>query len=161
MKNSVAAFAASLIFSLFTSSAFAVSQTYVLDQAASMKADGDQELEDCVQSITVDSAANLPLAYLKKVSALKSTHQLIERSHNESIDSSVYSGKITESVYLTAGDLKPDYPMSVYERHGFTEFRKDGIRKAFIYNYELLNYRNSAELGEGEFCSHLYYKLKE
>jgi hypothetical protein len=71
-----------------------------------------------------------------------------------------YNGNYRTRVSIVKSDGGGYYKLGVFKRLEVTTYGSTSAPKAFEVAVELLNHRNSAELGEDMACANLAYKLR-
>lgn len=116
--------------------------------------------EMCVTTLNIDPAGNVALQVAHQMVGIMTSVKQIESSKGSISGGGGLQGDYLTRVYIVKSDVGSAYPMGVYQNVTVTQFGKRGSNelKGLEVEVELLNYRNSAELAEGQICNRLTFK---
>lgn len=149
---------------LMGTSAFARSQTFVLDVSDLPKDEQDFVKNYCTYLYTLDSSQDLAKFIVNKEYSILKSSRLIEQ--NDSVwegapdPSNPYSGRTLLRVFLLELPARETYPQGIFLRVALEQYGVGESRRGFKLSTELINRRGSAEFVEDSVCFNLKYRLR-
>lgn len=131
----------------------AAEQRFVLDLKKVPAEDRGMVEMLCTPEYRVDSAADLAIVVVKELVGYGGKIQEIEKTR------STDGRAILTRTYIAKRAPLEGYPYGVYWRVAVSQKGTGANRSEFTLNSELLNYRDSAEIGEGSVCDNLTYVI--
>ena len=154
-----------LLAALLPGMASAATLNYELDRGKSNLDEDTIAMCALPDGISMDSKEDLATVVMKKLIASNIEITKIQASGGSMSGGGIeapYTGdyRVRVSITKIPPIARSIYPLGIYQRVEVTTFGSPAAPAAFTVTRELLNYRESAELGEDSICTNFSYRLK-
>jgi hypothetical protein len=162
MKRYLPLALAALCFTHVCLGAQAATLTYDIDFSKSKDLDRDTVEGMCGIPLVIqmDAKEDLATVVAKRVLGGGDIQKIEASSGSLAGAAEPYNGDYRTRVSIVKSDGGGYYKLGVFKRLEVTTYGSTSAPKAFEVAVELLNHRNSAELGEDMACANLAYKLR-